>query len=910
MLSTPSLAAEVPLYDWSGAYIGGHLGYGDVENDGFFATSVDLAFGGGGLIGGGQVGWNWQHGNWVVGPEADVSFFNWMHADTRDEFYIAEADYLTTLRARVGWADDNVLFYATGGLAYLHASVLTSVGGSDPDQLTNDDRKDVSAFGGVAGVGIEWGVTRNLSIKAEGLYLLFNGYDSLAGLQEGCTPGDEGCLPPPAPENFFSIGDGFVFRLGANYRFAAPGADTSGEDYWRGAQFGAFFDWSGVYVGGHIGWGGLATDGIFNSGELADPSNPLLEPHLVTSLTGVSQLGLLGGAQIGVNYQLGQVVFGVEGDVSAVNWSGSESKFNDPSAITRFDSDYMATLRGRIGWADDNALFYMTGGLAFVDAELDNTAEGGGTKSVDALGGTVGAGAEWGITSNLSVKVEGLYLFFNRQTDIADLGPDGDAGDFFRMDDGFVVRVGANWRFLPFAGSAGGADHGGGIFGATIMDDGEDEDEDENEEEKQWTLSGVVNHALLLSSDGDKLAVNPVDNPQDSTGITLEGRFDLAHDSEAGVTLSLDVTHASADSIDQIDWNGDGIVVELPYAFAEFDHERWGTIAIGQTNSASDEIDNINLSGSDAITDASLNNWNGNFFLRATGVAEYAGLATGTAGAYNYDETDLDSNEAVRWGDFIDGKFAGESGRFVSYTTPELMGFAVSAALGQPQEIFLVKDGAFEFNQKTHGIFTDAAVRYAGEFSDFRVEGGIGAWRDTTREAGAEEPTDDRGLGGSLAVRHTPTGLNVAVNAGIESHTSNCAEPGDVTGLCRGPDRFVYVKGGIVRNDLVGWGPTALYGEFYSGRKAQHTSADGILRTFDVEDGDAAELAGSTGTAWGVGVVQQLSSAVTHGPVTDLYVGYRHYTLGVDLLDGSGAAVPARSIEDLDMLLAGFTGRF
>ena len=164
----------------------------------------------------------------------------------------------------------------------------------------------------------------------------------------------------------------------------------------------------------------------------------------------------------------------------------------------------------------------------------------------------------------------------------------------------------------------------------------------------------------------------------------------------------------------------------------------------------------------------------------------------------------------MRWGDFIDGPLAGDSGRFVSYTTPEMAGFAASAAVGQGQEILLLKNGAFEFNQKDRGLFVDGALRYAGELGGaFHVEGGIGAWRDTTQEQGAIEPTDDRGLGGSIAVRHMPTGLNIAVNAALESHTDMCDEdPGAVTGLCRGADRFLYVKGGIVRDDLVAWGPT------------------------------------------------------------------------------------------------------
>ena len=329
-------------------------------------------------------------------------------------------------------------------------------------------------------------------------------------MQEGCSPGADGCLPA-APENFFSINDGFVFRLGANYRFPSGAPDEASERSWgAAAEPAAPYDWSGVYVGGHLGWGGLATDGLFNSAN-SPILNPFLEPHLVTSLTGINKLGVLGGAQIGLNYQLGSVVFGVEGDISAVDWDGSESKFNDPSAVTKFTSDYMATLRGRIGWADDNALFYLTGGLAFVDAELDNTPEGGVTKSVDALGGAVGAGMEWGVTSELSVKVEGLYLFFNQQTDIAGLGPDGDAGDIFRMDDGFVIRVGANWRLLPFQGTAVAAHPMRGVAAAMGFADADDQDG----ETSPWTLSGSLTTRCSSRMTATRPESIPLDNSID-----------------------------------------------------------------------------------------------------------------------------------------------------------------------------------------------------------------------------------------------------------------------------------------------------------------------------------------------------------------------------------------------------------
>ena len=215
---TPVNAAPTPAYDWSGFYIGGHAGYGDIDNDGFFASSVDLSFGGGAFIAGGQVGWNFQQDGWLFGVEGDISSLDWRDPSVREEHYIADANYLSTLRGRVGWADDNVLFYVTGGLAYLNADVTTSSGGRDADQHGNTDHKDVSTTGGVAGAGLEWGLTNNLSVRTEGLYLFFDNREDLSGLIEGCRPGREACLNKHT--NFFSINDGFVFRLGANWRFS------------------------------------------------------------------------------------------------------------------------------------------------------------------------------------------------------------------------------------------------------------------------------------------------------------------------------------------------------------------------------------------------------------------------------------------------------------------------------------------------------------------------------------------------------------------------------------------------------------------------------------------------------------------------------------------------------------------
>jgi outer membrane immunogenic protein len=203
------------------------------------------------------------------------------------------------------------------------------------------------------------------------------------------------------------------------------------------------YKWGGFYIGPQLGWGGLVTEGIYNpSGDPFDVANEAID------LTGVSRTGAVGGGQVGVNWQRHSMVLGVEGDVSAVDWAGKKAEFANPGQSMSFDSDVLATLRGRVGWAQDDLLFYVTGGLAFATAELDNTHnQGGKTKNLDTFGGAAGLGMEWGVTRNFSVKTEGLFLALDKNTSIEDIGSEGDPGDFFLLDDGFVARIGANWQF-------------------------------------------------------------------------------------------------------------------------------------------------------------------------------------------------------------------------------------------------------------------------------------------------------------------------------------------------------------------------------------------------------------------------------------------------------------------------------
>ena len=201
------------------------------------------------------------------------------------------------------------------------------------------------------------------------------------------------------------------------------------------------YNWSGCYLGVHGGgkWG--KSEQIADSGALAG-----------SSMTGSYDIdgGLFGG-QVGCNFQSGAWVFGIEGDGSWTNADGGSNliaPFN-PAFFASTEEKWLATVRGRLGYAAGNWLLYVTGGGAFASVEIRSVLTATPTtfreESKTLSGWTVGAGAEWGLAGGWSVKAEYLYV---------DLG---DKRFFVPADITFVTRradaqqhiarVGLNWRW-------------------------------------------------------------------------------------------------------------------------------------------------------------------------------------------------------------------------------------------------------------------------------------------------------------------------------------------------------------------------------------------------------------------------------------------------------------------------------
>jgi outer membrane immunogenic protein len=177
MLQVPAMAADVEvaeeplIYDWSGFYVGAHVGYGEGQVEGEYdsdAFSLDPN----GVLGGIHAGYNLQLGSFVIGAEGDFSWVDWADSTAPvagDAAASAEVDWLATLRGRLGLALDNFLLYGTIGAAWADASA--SVVDPTPGTGESVDFEDV---GLVAGGGVEWGINEKLSWKLEGLWFNFD----------------------------------------------------------------------------------------------------------------------------------------------------------------------------------------------------------------------------------------------------------------------------------------------------------------------------------------------------------------------------------------------------------------------------------------------------------------------------------------------------------------------------------------------------------------------------------------------------------------------------------------------------------------------------------------------------------------------------------------------------------------
>lgn len=208
-----------------------------------------------------------------------------------------------------------------------------------------------------------------------------------------------------------------------------------------------FYNWTGLYLGGVVGYGranGEHCDATVGAGDTCRAEFPQTDPK-----------GWNAGITLGYNWQLANhVVLGIEGD-----WSWGNMKAEAPTSLafgcgtaigvdgcfTKIKS--FETIRGRVGYAFDRLLPYVTAGVAFTQLEasigVPTLASGSTTKSSFVVGG----GLEYALWQNLSAKVE--YLYISKLGDFAydTNGTCGMPGCFVRVGAINEIRFGLNYRF-------------------------------------------------------------------------------------------------------------------------------------------------------------------------------------------------------------------------------------------------------------------------------------------------------------------------------------------------------------------------------------------------------------------------------------------------------------------------------
>jgi outer membrane immunogenic protein len=197
-----------PVQTWAGFYLGGNAGWVGSANNNINLTGTDtgsaglgsmlaagvipgtINLGDNGFLGGGQLGYNWQFGSWVLGLEGDIDWSSAKGSIVAPDCPVPvpppsglatplstnasrELDWLGTIRGRVGYTPiAPLLIYGTGGLAVGEHKLgigVSDAGANPPANLFNQTSD--TSVGWTVGAGFEWMFASHWSAKAEYLYV-------------------------------------------------------------------------------------------------------------------------------------------------------------------------------------------------------------------------------------------------------------------------------------------------------------------------------------------------------------------------------------------------------------------------------------------------------------------------------------------------------------------------------------------------------------------------------------------------------------------------------------------------------------------------------------------------------------------------------------------------------------------
>jgi opacity protein-like surface antigen/outer membrane receptor protein involved in Fe transport len=467
-LNIPAMAAEmkrsfpvVPVqaanYDWTGFYVGAHAGGAWSKTSGStFDTATGVAsepiYGSMPKWNGGiQIGYDYMLSSRVVlGIEGEVSsggrkttIVTDASGTSADQTNVFDSE---AVRARLGYAFNNVLLYGTGGWAWSNNQFIRTqlTGTLNLATAGTDEAVNTYLSGWTAGGGVAVAFAQNWNAFTEYRYTNYGSTTVTLPFSLLSTT-----LANKVSE--IDIGINYKFNWGTRASAGmAPNSprasSTSVPALLTKAPPGSYsFDWSGLYVGADGGYGWHFANGTLTTAA----GTPL-------AVYDYNVNGPIAGVFGGGNYQVGRVVAGVEGDWQGSNLTGNNERQAALNAagiapggsytVSTTIKDY-ESVRGRVGIAFDRFLLFGTAGWAWGDPSVAYALLYSGplvSNASKASGWTAGVGLDYAITNNVFGRIEYRYTnlemtgFVNAATDTADNASRVPISD---------VRVGLAYKF-------------------------------------------------------------------------------------------------------------------------------------------------------------------------------------------------------------------------------------------------------------------------------------------------------------------------------------------------------------------------------------------------------------------------------------------------------------------------------
>jgi outer membrane immunogenic protein len=238
--AAPRAVAPAPAaYDWSGIYVGAHVGGGWATNDisnpsfgligTFLGVPVVQTTDSSGILGGVQAGWNYQIGRFVLGTEVDFSWADVNGTSTStfaagiggpgtsiSRSLTADTDWMATSTVRLGYAHDRWMFYSKAGAAFAHTNYTSTWVGNGPGGgAIFAGTGDETHVGWTVGFGAEWAFWNNVSAKLEYNFMDFG--SKTVTLNGVFGPGVGGLPASVGVVNEQTIS---TVKFGLNYKFS------------------------------------------------------------------------------------------------------------------------------------------------------------------------------------------------------------------------------------------------------------------------------------------------------------------------------------------------------------------------------------------------------------------------------------------------------------------------------------------------------------------------------------------------------------------------------------------------------------------------------------------------------------------------------------------------------------------